>query len=200
MTKAVFTTKISPVYDDLPEVRYHFPKTYLQQVSAAVGDWIVYYEPRRSTGDLSSKGGRQVYFATARVERIIADPARSNHYYAEVSNYLRFVRRVPFKEDSHYYEGSLGKGDGSTNKGAFGRAVRNLKDVEFDLIWNAGLDTFLASRKEPGLNQMCQKNQCTESKVFLQDSQSLPSMFRWSKIVGSSSSLYRDHSEIRHSQ
>lgn len=153
MTKAVFTTKISPVYDDLPEVRYHFPKTYLQQVSAAVGDWIVYYEPRRSTGNLSSKGGRQVYFATARVERIIADPARSNHYYAEVSNYLPFVRRVPFKEDSHYYEGSLGKGDGSTNKGAFGRAVRNLKDVEFDLIWNAGFGHVLGfeerARPEP---------------------------------------------------
>lgn len=29
MANAVFTTKVSPTYDDLPEVRYHFPKTYL---------------------------------------------------------------------------------------------------------------------------------------------------------------------------
>jgi putative restriction endonuclease len=36
--KAVLTTKVSPVYDDLPEVRYHFPKTYLRQVESAVGD------------------------------------------------------------------------------------------------------------------------------------------------------------------
>lgn len=138
MTKAVLTTKVTPVYDDLPEVRYHFPKTYLKQVSQAVGDWIVYYEPRRSSGDLSSSGGRQVYFATARVDQIIPDTARKDHYYAEVSNYLPFSRPVPFKEGSHYYEQSLEKSDGSTNKGAFGRAVRNLKDAEFDLIWQAG--------------------------------------------------------------
>lgn len=138
MTKAVLTTKVSPVYDDLPEVRYHFPKTYLAQLSKSVGDWIIYYEPRRSTSHLSSRGGRQVYFATARVERITADPVRSDHYYAEVSNYLQFLHPVPFKEGSLYYERSLEKSDGSTNKGAFGRAVRNLKDSEFDLIWQAG--------------------------------------------------------------
>lgn len=28
-------------YDDLPEVRYHFPRTYLNQVQAAEKDWIV---------------------------------------------------------------------------------------------------------------------------------------------------------------
>ena len=138
MTKAVFTTKVSPVYDDLPEVRYHFPKSYLKQVSEAVGDWIVYYEPRRSTGDVSSSGGRQVYFATARVERVIPDELHADHFYAEVSNYLPFVRPVPFKEGSHYFEGKLEKPDGSTNKGAFGRAVRNVKDSEFDLIWQSG--------------------------------------------------------------
>ena len=47
MAKAVFTTKIMPSYKDLPEVMYHFPKTYLRQVNSAIGDWIVYYEPRR---------------------------------------------------------------------------------------------------------------------------------------------------------
>ncbi len=138
MVKAVLTTKVSPVYDDLPENRYHFPKTYLQQVSKAVGDWIVYYEPRRSTGELSSSGGRQVYFATARVEKIYPDQARSDHFYAEISNFLQFVRPVPFKEGSHYYESILEKDDGSTNKGAFGRAVRNVSDHEYDMIWRAG--------------------------------------------------------------
>jgi putative restriction endonuclease len=138
MTKAVLTTKVSPVYDDLPEVRYHFPRTYLNQVSRAVGDWIVYYEPRRSTGELSSSGGRQVYFATARIERIYPDPVLPDHFYAEISNYLPFVRPVPFKEGTRYLEAVLEKEDGSTNKGAFGRAVRNLSDDEYDLIWQAG--------------------------------------------------------------
>ena len=138
MVKAVLTTKISPVYDDLPEERYHFPRTYLNQVSKAVGDWIVYYEPRRSTGDLSSRGGRQAYFGTARVERIYADPVLTDHFYAEVSDFLQFVRPVPFKESDRYYETQLEKADGSTNKGAFGRAVRNISDLEYDLIWTAG--------------------------------------------------------------
>ncbi len=48
MTKAVFTVKAESGYDDLPEERYHFPRTYLRQVEAALGDLIVYYEPRRT--------------------------------------------------------------------------------------------------------------------------------------------------------
>lgn len=139
MAKAVFTTKsVASAYDDLPEVRYHFPRTYLNQVNAAVGDWIVYYEPRRSTADLSSHGGARAYFATARVTRIYEDLARENHYYAETSDFLPFSRPVPFKEGNLFYESMLEKADGSTNKGAFGRAVRLLPDAEFDLIWQAG--------------------------------------------------------------
>ena len=32
MAKAVLTTKVDPSYDDLPEERYHFPRTYLNAV------------------------------------------------------------------------------------------------------------------------------------------------------------------------
>jgi putative restriction endonuclease len=138
MTKAVLTTKVAPTYDDLPEFRYHFPRTYLRQIQAAVGDWIVYYEPRRSTGELSSRGGRQAYFATARIDRIDPDPARDDHFYAYVSGYQDFDHWVPFALDEHYFESALRKDDGSTNKGAFGRAVRNLSDHEYDLILAAG--------------------------------------------------------------
>ena len=94
MAKAIFTTKADPTYDDLPEQRYHFPRTYLRQVESVRGDWIVYYEPRRPSGDLSSRGGRQSYFATARVDRIEPDPARHAHFYAFVSEFLEFDRPV----------------------------------------------------------------------------------------------------------
>jgi putative restriction endonuclease len=138
MTKAVFTTKVDPTYDDLPEERYQFPRTYLRQVEAAVGDWIVYYEPRRTSGDLSSRGGRQAYFATAKVDRIEPDPIRADRFYAFVSGYLEFERAVFFKEGEHYFEGGLARADGKTNKGAFGRAVRFIPDAEYDLILQAG--------------------------------------------------------------
>src|SRR6516164_11574479 len=96
MSKAVFTTKVAPGYRDLPESRYHFPKTYLNQVRRSVGDHIVYYEPRRSSVDLSSGGGRQSYFGVARVVDIIDDPDLADHYYALVADYLDFDRPVPF--------------------------------------------------------------------------------------------------------
>jgi putative restriction endonuclease len=135
VAKAIFTTKISPTYDDIPEVRYHFPRTYLRQAEEAVGDWIIYYEPRRPSGDLMKSGGRQAYFATARVDRVVPDPNRPDHFYAEVSSFLQFTRAVPFKVDYFYYESALRKSDGSTNKGAFGRAIRLVPDEEYELIW-----------------------------------------------------------------
>ena len=97
MGKAVFTTKVTPGYKDLPEVRYHFPRTYLNQARQSIGDHIVYYEPRRSSVDLSSGGGRQSYFAVARVIDVVEDKELANHFYAVVDNYLDFDRpsRLP---------------------------------------------------------------------------------------------------------
>lgn len=140
MTKAVFTTKVTPSYKDLPERRYHFPRTYLNYVQQTVGDYIVYYEPRRSSAELSSRGGRQSYFAVARVESVIEDTALADHFFAVIdgATYLDFDTAVPFLEHDEYYESALKKDDGSTNKGAFGRAVRLIPDGEFDRILKSG--------------------------------------------------------------
>jgi putative restriction endonuclease len=138
VTKAVLITKVDPTYDDLPEERYHFPRTYLRQMEAAVGDWVIFYEPRRTSGDLARIGGRQAYFATARLESIVRDPERDDHFYGLTMDYLEFDRPVPFKDGLFYYETGLKTVDGSTNRGAFGRAVRNLPDYEYDLILQAG--------------------------------------------------------------
>lgn len=139
MAKGVFTTKANPTYDDLPEVRYHFPKTYLNQVKAMVGDWIVYYELRRQDADPAGRGGHQAYFATARVQRIETDLRLVNHYYAFVTDFLEFENPVPFREGGKYLENGLMKADGSTNKGAFGRAVRLISESEYRLILQLGV-------------------------------------------------------------
>ncbi|MBB1089920.1 HNH endonuclease [Rhodopseudomonas palustris] len=143
MVKAIFTTKVTPNYDDLPEVRYHFPRTYLNQVKQTVGDHIIYYQPRRSSADLSSGGGLLAYFAVARVVSIVSDPVREDHFYALVDNYLDFDAPVPFSRLGEYYETALKKADGSTNRGAFGRAVRLVPEVEFDGILKAGFAPIL---------------------------------------------------------
>ncbi len=141
--KAILTTKVDPTYDDLPEERYHFPQTYLRQIEQVKGDWIIYYEPRRTSGNLSSSGGRQAYFAAARVLRIEKDSSLPNHYYAFVADYLEFEHPVPFKEGNHYYESALQRDDGQTNKGAFGRAVRLIPDHEYNFILQAGFTEVL---------------------------------------------------------
>jgi putative restriction endonuclease len=143
MARAILTTKVDPTYDDLPEQRYHFPRTYLRQVEAARNDWVIYYEPRRTSGDLSSRGGRQAYFATARITDIIPDLARPDHFYALMDSYLDFARHVPFREGRYYYESAIQREDGETNKGAFGRAVRTLPDREYEAILQAAFAPIL---------------------------------------------------------
>lgn len=133
MTNAVLTTSVGSAYDDLPEFRYHFPKTYLHQAQAAEGDWVIYYEPRRSQG-----GGRQSYIAMARVRNVVPDPQAQDHFYAYMDSFLEFDHPVPFMVGSHYPESALQKLDGSTNKGAFGRSVRPIPKAEFEAIVKAG--------------------------------------------------------------
>jgi hypothetical protein len=107
MSKAVLTTKPRSIYDDLPERRYHFPRTYLRQVEAAIGDFIVYYEPAREGVDDRARTGRRAYFATARAVKIEQDPNRRDHYYAIVDNYLEFESAVPFRIGTRYLEHAL---------------------------------------------------------------------------------------------
>src|SRR5690606_17343185 len=138
MAKAVFTHSTTSRYDDACEWHYHFPRTYLRTVEASLGDLIVYYEPRRSVQSDGS-GGRQGYFAVARVLQVEPDPDASDHFYARLGDYLGFTHSVPFREATgHYYESGLRKMDGSTNKGAFGRSVRRIPDEEFELILRQG--------------------------------------------------------------
>ncbi len=86
MAKAIFTIKSGSGYDDRPEEYYHFPRTYLNQARGAIGDYIIYYEPRRTSSD-NPISGRQAYFATARVTDVVQDDEKEDHYYALVSDY-----------------------------------------------------------------------------------------------------------------
>lgn len=140
MVNAVFTTSESSAYDDQIEDRYHFPSTYLNQVRAALGDLVIYYEPRRTSGPTSTTG-LQAYFAVGRVVGIEDDPRLPGHHYARIADFLEFDRPIPFREGAKYYESILQKQDGSTNKGAFGRAVRAIPLNEFRHIVQGGLST-----------------------------------------------------------
>ena len=136
--KAVFQAKPTSAYDDVLEQRYHFPATYLRQVRAAIGDMALFYEPRRLSAEDASRGGRQSYFAIACVRSVEADEKQAGLFYAHMENYLDFDQPVPFRIGDHYLESALRKDDGTTNRGAAGRAVRNIPDHEYEAILSLG--------------------------------------------------------------
>ena len=146
MTKAVFTIRVKPTYDDLPEVKYHFPKKYYNIVKSVVGDWILYYEPGRTGTKQSSRSGRKSYFATAKLNSIAPDRQREDHFYAFVTDYLEFDRPVPFRENGMYYESRLRRPDGKSNQGLFGWAVRVISDDEYDRILLSGFNQNLIDK------------------------------------------------------
>lgn len=143
MARAILTTRISPAYDDQPENYYHFPKQYLGRVRAAIGDWIIYYEPSRTGGGSSRRDGRKSYFAMARVVGVREDTRQPNHFYADVADYQEFDRAVPFREGDHFYESASRNERGETATGVFQNAVRTISEEEYDLIVRAGFAAVL---------------------------------------------------------
>jgi putative restriction endonuclease len=152
MANAIFSASEGSAYDDQLEKQYHFPRTYLEAVKQSLGSLIIYYEPRRDAGP-SSAGGRQSYFAVAKVESIDQDPSSPDRFYARMANYLEFDQAVPFKAGDSYFESILKKEDGSTNKGAFGRSVRLVPPEEFSAILNAGFATLAEPWENAGIEE-----------------------------------------------
>lgn len=133
MSFGVFIHRFDSVYDDTPAERYQFPKQYLGRAQACLGDWIVYYEPRKVAG---TRG----YFAVARVERIIPDPSALDMYLAiiEPGSYLDFANPVPFA-DAHgmvIEKGMLN--EAGRISGRAQAAVRGLSAADFNCIFDAG--------------------------------------------------------------
>lgn len=137
MPKAVFTSSDKSVYQDLREKWYHFPSIYLKRVQATVGNFVIFYQPRRNDGPTSS-GGAKSYVAVARVTGLRVDPTTPGHYFADLADYLDFDEAVPFRNGSSYLESALMREDGRTNRGAFGHSVRLLPEQEFETILRLG--------------------------------------------------------------
>lgn len=133
MTRGVFLHREDSRYDDLPAERYQFPRQYLSRASQFVGDWIIYYEPRRGP---TGKG----YFAMARVERIVPDPTSTDMYIAliEPGSYLPFERYVPFSDANGVTERGVLNEAGRIS-GRAQAAVRPVSLEDFNRIVDLGL-------------------------------------------------------------
>lgn len=138
--KAVFDVKPGSGYDDDIALRYHFParSNYLEAARNAVGDWVLFREPQRN-------GGRRAYIAFACVTGVVPDPELSDHYYANVADYLEFPTPVPFIRDGRYAEALLREvlDPSRVGQAVQGKSMRPILDEDFDDIVLAGLSETL---------------------------------------------------------
>lgn len=158
MAFAVFVHRSDSIYDDRPDQQYQFPKQYLSRVQAAVGDWIVYYEPTKVK---ETRG----YFAVAKVERVAEDVAAPGMYLAliEPGTYLPFPLEIPFTSAGSPTEKGLINSMGKVS-GRAQAAVRPLSASDFNHIVTqalAGTDVVLpriadGAPIDPGLGEFAQ--------------------------------------------
>jgi putative restriction endonuclease len=122
------------VFIHSPAERYQFPSQYLGRVEACVGDWIIYYEPRKVA---ATRG----YFAVAKVERVVPDPGTPGMYLAliEPGSYLDFANPVPFSGPEGVIESGVLNGAGRIS-GRAQSAVRPISSRDFNRIIELGLD------------------------------------------------------------
>jgi putative restriction endonuclease len=128
----VFIHRLDSIYDDSPAEQYQFPSQYLRRVEACIGDWIIYYEPRKVA---ETRG----YFAIARVQRVMPDPSTSGMYLAliESGSYLDFVNPVPFSGPMGPVESGVLNEPGHIS-GRAQSAVRPISSNDFNRIFELG--------------------------------------------------------------
>jgi len=132
---AVFVHRPDSIYDDRPEEQYQFPRQYLGRAQAAVGDWIVYYEPTKVKHT-------RAYFAVAKVATILEDQSAPGMYLARIEpgTYLPFPIEVPFILTGGQPTESGLLNDENKLSGRAQAAVRPLSAVDFNRIVTIGLE------------------------------------------------------------
>jgi putative restriction endonuclease len=129
----VFIHRFDSIYADSPSEHYQFPSQYLGRVEACIGDWVIYYEPRKIAG---TKG----YFALAKVCEVIPDPDLPAMYRAliEPGSYLDFANPVPFNGPTGPIEHGVLNEQGRIS-GRAQSAVRRISAADFNRIIALGL-------------------------------------------------------------
>jgi putative restriction endonuclease len=128
----IFIHRLDSIYDDSPAEQYQFPSQYLHRVEACVGDWIIYYEPRKIA---ETRG----YFAIAKVREVISDPGAHGMYLAliEPGSYLDFANPVPFNGPTGPIEQGVLNDQGRIS-GRAQSAVRPISPNDFKRIFDLG--------------------------------------------------------------
>jgi putative restriction endonuclease len=134
MGHGVLIHRSDSIYEDSPAEHYQFPSQYLGRVQSCVGDWIIYYEPRKVA---DTRG----YFAVAKIGRVTPDLTMPGMYLAliEPGSYLDFANPVPFTGASGVVEQGVLNEQGRIS-GRAQSAVRSISPSDFNRIVTLGLN------------------------------------------------------------
>jgi putative restriction endonuclease len=93
----ILVTQRFPGYQDIPGVRYHYPKAkYHKRLQNLLECFVLFYEPRRGGQDHgSSSGGREAFVGGAFVDRLSDDPKDQSHGFAWFRFAIDFTTIVP---------------------------------------------------------------------------------------------------------
>jgi hypothetical protein len=80
-------------YEDAEFALYDYPKIYFSRIET--NDRFIYYRPR---GRGAQRADAMHYFGHGTIGRIIADPLRSDHRFADLDRTARFPRLVPIRD------------------------------------------------------------------------------------------------------
>jgi putative restriction endonuclease len=172
----VFVHRSDSIYDDSPAERYQFPSQYLGRVNACIGDWVIYYEPRKVIG---ARG----YFAVAKIQQVIPDPGAPGMYLAliEPGSYLEFATPVPFSDEAGLVERGLLNEQGRIS-GRAQSAVRPIAPDDFKRIVELGLEE--ATPLMPRVGELPPSSEFQEDQApFEFDEQRGRTSFSVSRIV-----------------
>ncbi len=172
----VFVHRSDSIYDDSPAERYQFPSQYLGRVNACIGDWVIYYEPRKVVG---ARG----YFAVAKIQQVIPDPGAPGMYLAliEPGSYLEFATPVPFSDEAGLVERGLLNEQGRIS-GRAQSAVRPIAPDDFKRIVELGLEESMPLM--PRIGELPPSSEFQEDQVpFEFDEQRGRTNFSVSRIV-----------------
>jgi putative restriction endonuclease len=132
-SKCVFVVGSHSIYRDEPDRFYRFGGQWLKPAAQAVGQWVIYQEPKRA--------GKRGYYAAARIEQVGRDPADPEMYLAliEPGSYVEFGRDVPFQFEGRAVERGLLDAEGRLNNGRAVQSIRPISDQDFNRIVGLGL-------------------------------------------------------------
>jgi Domain of unknown function (DUF3883) len=135
-------------WQDITGVQYHYPNTYTGRVIE--GRRFIYYRGVRRPNGVR---GSAEYFGAGRIGSVWPDPANTTlpklkwKWFCSIEDYQPFVRMVPSKVGSSYYERV-------SNPRDWGIGVRPIPETTYERIVSAGGATPFITSSAPALPQV----------------------------------------------